>query len=236
MTTENFDPFDDSDTSDTAATDAQTVDDAANAEVIADQQQADQTAGDDKSGTPPENQEADSQNEKMIPEHRFKAALKAAAEETETWKARAQKAEAQPVPDKENDPEGYNLYVRMEASKEVMREMRTDYEDVIKHYQAMAKENPRLNDEVAAAPLPAKFAYDLAKQDMEMRDLRALKSSDEWKEFQEYKKSKASQNPESDKSKQVANALSAVPNLNRQTNASPKGRQEDDDQLFAGAL
>ena len=208
-----------------------------------------QQGDDTSSGTPTEGQDdleivTDAKGQKLIPEHRFKAALKSAAERAE--KAERELAERDkvviPVPDKEKDPEGHARHVRMEASVEVMREMRPDYQEVINHYAEMAKDNPLLDQAVDAAPLPAKLAYDIAKKDLEIKEALKLKDSDEWKEFQEFKKNKGKQLTveESNLGKKVASGLQAVPNLNRSTNASPNRnvRQEDsaDDDLFKGAL
>lgn len=178
---------------------------------------------------------------KMIPEHRFKAALKDVQDKLDAATQKIQTLEATSAPDKETDPEGYAFHVKMEASKAVMREFTDDYDEVILHYKTMADANPFLNEKVAAAPLPAKFAYDLAKNDMEIRDLKALKNSDEWKEFQEFKKTKSAskQSTEAGKlGKQISDTLtSKVPNLNKATNV-PAGKaiRQDDDELFAGAL
>ena len=198
--------------------------------------------GEEAAGTPPEGEDGDSANKgKMIPEHRFKAALKEANEKYEALAQENAALKATPIPDKATDPEGHALHIRMEASKEVMREMKPDYETVIKHYVEMAKGNPDLNQKVADAPLPAKFAYDLAKKDMELRELAAMKDSPEYKEFQEWKKTKAAPaTPEAEQSKvnkQVTDGLSKVPNLNRATNVTKSNAKiQEDDGLFEGAL
>ncbi len=208
-------------------------------------------AGEDKtSGTPPEDQTeeevVDVKGQKLIPEHRFKAALKSAAERAE--KAERELAERDkvvvPVPDKETDPKGHERHVRMDASVQVMRELRPDYQEVIDHYATMAESNPLLNQAVEADPLPAKLAYDIAKKDMEIKDALKLKESPEYKEFLEFQKNKTKQpkidDPKTDK--RVTRSLGAVPNLNRSTNASPnrnvrtRSNGDNDDSLFEGAL
>lgn len=206
--------------------------------------------GDKTSGTPPENEDdleavVDAKGQKMIPEHRFKAALKSATERAE--KAERENAELTTpkieVPDKATDPEGHSRHVRMEASVQVMREMKPDYQEVINHYATLAKDNPLLDQAVDGHALPAKLAYDIAKEDLRLKELRALADSDELKEFREWKKNKDTTPPaDNTLNKKVGRGLQAVPNLNRSTNASPnrnvraKSNGDNDDKLFEGAL
>lgn len=214
-------------------------------------QQADKT-GDKDSGTPPEDQDdleavTDDKGQKFIPEHRFKAALKSATERAEKAEAEAAKLNAPPpieVPDKVADPEGHAQHIRMEASVSVMREMRSDYQEVINHYATLAKDNPLLDQAVTADPLPAKLAYDIAKRDLEIKKVDEVLKSGDWDKFQAWKAEQA-KNPTDPKTKQpdaAAARLGAVPNLNRSTNASPNrnvrqnSNGDNDDDLFKGAL
>lgn len=218
-------------------------------------QQTDKT-GDKGSATPAEDQDdpetvTDEKGQKFIPEHRFKAALKSATERAEKAEAEAAKLN-QPapieIPDKETDPEGHAQHIRMEASVSVMREMRSDYQEVINHYATLAKDNPLLDQAVAADPLPAKLAYDIAKRDLEIKKVDEVLKSGEWDKFQEWKKTAGDPNKQSSEqqtkqTKTVANGLGAVPNLNRSTNASPNrnvrtrsNSSDADDDLFKGAL
>lgn len=199
-------------------------------------------------GTPPEGTDnkdgkAEGGQEKMIPESRFKAALKDVTDKYDTAQAELNKLKAIPAPDKDKDPEGYNLHVRLETSKALMAEMKPDYFEVMKHYKVMADANPQLNVEVAKQAIPAKFAYDLAKKDMELRELATLKDSDEYKEFLAQRKTKAAENTQAtdaDKKagQQVADGLGKVPNLNRATNVTPSAQQmkDDADDLFADSV
>ena len=208
-------------------------------------------AGDDKtSGTPPENQDdpetvVDAKGQKLIPEHRFKAALKEVTEKLEAATGELQKYTATPIPDKETDPEGHNLHIRMTASSEVMREMRTDYQEVINHYAKLAESNPLLNQAVADHPLPAKLAYDIAKRDLEIKEVDEARKSGEWDKFQAWKKTQTNDTPpekQTTLNDTITRGLKAVPNLNRSTNASPNrnvrrnSNGDSDDELFAGAL
>lgn len=180
--------------------------------------------------------------EKMIPESRLKAALKDVTEKLDAAQSKLAEYEKSNVPDKEKDPEGYDLHLRMEASKLVMREAHTDYDEVIAHYVEMAKVNPKLNEAVAEHKVPAWFAYKLAKEDMELQEVRNVRSSDDWKQFQEWKKKKAEEAanpPVDDVSKKLTEgSVAKVPNLNRATSVSKAVAKssDDDDELFKGAL
>lgn len=177
-------------------------------------------------------------SEKFIPEHRFKAALKDVTESRdkatkELEELRAQLASANPtvVPDREADPDGYELHVRIETSKAVMAATHADYNDVITHYQEMVADNPYLNEAVANHPVPAQHAYNIAKKDMEIKELMMLKDSADWKEFQEFKQQKSEQ-------VEKPKVTLKVPNVNRvaAVNAIKGSSRESDDDLFAGAL
>jgi len=207
-------------------------------------------AGDKASGTPPEGQEALEEvvdtktGKKLIPEHRFKAALKKVTDELESKNAELAKYTATPVPDKETDPEGHSLHVRMTASADVMREMKSDYQDVINHYAKLAESNPLLNQAVADHPLPAKLAYDIAKRDLEIKEIDETRKSGDWEKFQTWKKAQTTEtvDKQTTLNETVKRGLKTVPNLNRSTNASPNrnvrknSNGDNDDDLFAGAL
>jgi len=202
----------------------------------------DEKAGEETSETPSEEQkEVSSKTEKMIPESRFKAALNDITSKLENANAELSKLRAVPTPDKSQDPEGYERHVRMEVSREMMRSSFTDYDDVIKHYVEMAEANPYLNEQVAAHVLPAKFAYDLAKEDMRIKTLRELEGSDDWKEFQKFKQEKAAKKNDTADDSKVTQQLAEggarkVPNLNRATNVSKSNSKlSEDDDLFADA-
>lgn len=211
--------------------------------------------GEEDAETPSADQEddleavTDAKGQKMIPEHRFKAALKKVTDELDQTKGKLKEYETPAVqtPDKDTDPEGHDLHVRMEASKSVMMEMREDYQEVINHYAEMAKDNDLLNQAVAKHPIPAKLAYDIAKKDLEIKDALAVRGSDRWKKFEQWEKdeaakAKAETTEETNLNTVVNRGLKAVPNLNRSTNASPNrnvrkvSNGDSDDDLFKGAL
>jgi hypothetical protein len=238
-------------TSDDSTPETKASDEAASSDTgDANEGEGNQAGDKEASGTPPEGKDdlemvTDAKGQKLIPEHRFKAALKSAEDRVRKELEEAANApEPEAEPDKATDPEGHARHVRMKASVEVMREMKPDYQEVIDHYAKMAMDNPLLDQAVDGAPLPAKLAYDIAKKDLEIKDALALKNSDEYKEFTEWKKSKAPAptKTENNLRNKVTNGLRAVPNLNRSTNATPNrnvrksGDSQADDDLFAGAL
>lgn len=203
-------------------------------------------------GTPTSEQEETetSQDEEFIPKHRFTAALKNVTEELDATKAKLAELQQVKAPDPTEDPDGYNLHVRMETSKQVMRETVDDYDEAIQHFNAMAKENPQLNNAVAAHPTPAKYAYDIAKKSMRIGELEKTLESEDWKAFQNWKASgkPANQDPPPKKTEEVKadpdnsgkgkSAADVVPNLNRNPDANSAKTPEfsDDDDLFEGAL
>lgn len=191
--------------------------------------------GEDEVVPPTTGQKDDEPTEKLIPEHRFKAALKDVTDKYEKAKQELDQLKATPVPSREEDPDGYDLHYRIETSKAVMRATHPDYDDKIAHYNKMVETNPMLNQIVAAHPIPAQHAYNLAKEDLEIQSLKQLSSSDEWKEFQEFKKQKVQKPVQTEVQKKVT---SSVPNLNRATSVSGGKASNDtsDDDLFVGAL
>lgn len=215
----------------------------------ADKGQSGDEAAPPAAGQDEEDVVVDAKGQKMIPEHRFKAALKKVTDELEEKNTKLKEYETPKVqvPDKDTDPEGHDLHVRIEASTLVMREMKPDYQEVINHYATLAKDNPLLNEAVAKHPIPAKLAYDIAKRDLEIKEALETLNSDDWKEFQELKKNKqkaaeAKTTEDNSLNNVVNRGLKAVPNLNRSTNASPNrnlrrdSASEADDDLFKGAL
>lgn len=201
--------------------------------------------GEQQAEPPAATENADLSKEKMIPESRFKAALKDVNEKLSKAEQRLAELSAAPAPDRQNDPEGYDRHVRIETSKAIMAETHDDYDEKIAHFQEMAQANPTLNDLVGNHALPAKFAYDLAKRDMEINELSNARNSDEWKQFQEWKKNKgaavetAPQKTEAAKQlsmPKAANVAAKVPNLNRNATAVNVSKQasEEDEDLFKG--
>lgn len=224
----------------------QPVVDSAASEAPEQEAQDDQQSGEQSATEPPsaaQENDKSSKPEKMIPESRFKAALKDATDRLNNATAELAKLKATPAPDRDSDPEGYERHVRLEVSRDMMRQSKPDYEEVIQHYVEMAKVNPHLNDQVASHAMPAMFAYDLAKEDMRISELREIASSEDYKEFLEWKSAKAKNADvapaETNKVvKQLSDGAPRVPNLNRATSVSRTSTKtmSDDEELFAGAL
>lgn len=197
---------------------------------------------DNSEETPSEDESSEeTKAEKLIPESRFKAALKDVNDKLTKANQKLAEMTAKPAPDRAADPDGYELHVRIETSKEIMRSTHDDYDSTIAHYQAMAKENPYLNQAVAAHKTPAKHAYDIAKKDMEIQELTKLKGSEDWKEFQAFKATKDAMKTDTtqdnEKLKPAKPASKVPPNLNRAADlvrTKPSGSQDTD--LFKGAL
>lgn len=237
----NFDLFDDTEADNTA--EDEDVEDAP-AETTKKGSKEEETEEESTDETDEESDEAESSDEadeddetsgqeKMIPESRFKAAIKDVQDKLDAALQETAKLKATPVPDRESDPDGYERHLRLEMSKSLMREFKPDYVEVIKHYQEMAKVNPSLNQMVADHELPAKFAYDLAKRDMEIRELTEARNSDEWKEFQEFKKNKGKKTVADELAEPTNKAPKLPKNLNRATGVNQKARAlSDDDYLF----
>ncbi len=232
------------------------VKDGQSDQSAASKDEGNQTGAKKAPGTPPEGEDADEESvtddkgQKFIPEHRFKAALKKVTEERDAAQSKiAEYEKPQPVeaPDKETDPEGHALHMRMEQSQAVMRDLVPDYQEKIDHFAKMAESNPLLNQAVAAHAIPAKLAYDIAAKDMEIKEALNIKGSEDWKQFQEWKKTQKNQPPadaQTELNEKVTRGLGrSVPNLNRSTNASPNrnirrnsNAGDTDDDLFKGAL
>ena len=209
------------------------------------EEESSEETGENESEPPADKDDGEDENQdtsdKMIPEHRFKAALKNANDKLTKAEEELAELKAQPAPDKETDPDGYELHNRIELSKQIMRDAVSDYDDMIAHYQKMAEENPYLNQVVGGHPNPAKHAYDIAKKDLEIQDLQSLKTSDEWKQFQNWKKNggKSTEPKQTLDTAKLASTPPKVPNLNRATGvqqSSNKNGANEDDELFKGAL
>lgn len=249
MTEENHDVFSEGTE---AATEAP-AETEAQVEVTTDAKQEAETQTEEQSGAEEPEQQGEetaeppaangdnkvSQPEKMIPESRFKAALKDVNAKLTERDRELATLKAQPAPDRATDPDGYDRHVRIETSKAIMMETHEDYDEKIAHFQKMAETSPSLNEIVGNHAIPAKFAYDLAKKDMEITELSNLKDDPEYKEFQEYKKQKANSADTAAKlsSEKPAKAASKVPNLNRNATAASiakdKASDESDD-LWTG--
>jgi len=118
---------------------------------------------------------------KRIREDARKKADQLEAELTDT-KARLAKLERPQRPDEIDDPEGARDFDqqqfadqrwndRVSMSKEIMRELHEDYDDVEAVFRAEAVNNPALAAQLAQHPFPAKFAYNEGKRLTKLQEL-----------------------------------------------------------------
>lgn len=142
-----------------------------------------------------------------------------------------------PVPDKEEDPEGYEFHLKLTLSRDLMAEVYSDYAEKATVFQKIAANNPLLLAQFQKHPYPAKFAYETAKQHLELENYKEATKSPDWKEFQEWKKQKSEIKApkEETESELRKKAALSVPNLTKLTSkkAQEKDSQED---VFDGAI
>lgn len=170
--------------------------------------------------------------EKFIPEHRFKAALKNVTDERDALTERLKTYErGQQV---EPDLSQVLLNERINQSRELMSELKEDYEEKETIFIDLAKADPALVEKMQKSSNPAKFAYNTAKEHLEVEDLKKLKGSDEFTEFQKWKAEKEDEakkpkvEAETVEEKRKKDALS-TPNLNKVSSAKIKDGEHSND-------
>lgn len=200
-----------------------------------------ESEGEEESETPNDKAAA---VEKFIPESRFKAAIANVSNELDETKRKLAQYETAKVPNKEEDPEGHAVHMKTVMSAHIMRKAYPDYDAKVGHFKEMAKNNPMLNNIVAASDIPAETAYRIAEEDLEITKLKEVSKSESWAKFQKWEKEQAklakANAPEKEKaegSKKVDEKLTKVlrvPNLNKATSVSKRLSSKDDD-VFAGS-
>lgn len=245
--------FDDEPTADTSETTSFDKEDDKSADEGAEEQseetqEGEQAEGEESQGeqseeTPNSEEDGEGKSEKMIPESRFKAALKDVTDERDRLRDENAQMKSRPAPDKEKDPDGHALYNKIEMSKQIMKDAVPDYNDMIRHYNKMAEVNPSLNAAVAASDNPAKFAYDLAKRDLEISEVMTARTSGQWDQFLKWQKEQQNEQKNAEENKDEKKTEKVQPkvpvNLNRATSTTTKGKQsssDNTDELFKGAL
>jgi hypothetical protein len=243
MSTQQDDLFDD----ETSTTETPEAEDNTEADAVKETSEEntegvaeEEAQGENTEETPNSEEDAEDKTEKMIPESRLKAALNDVNSKLEAANARLAELTATPAPDRNTDPDGYDLHMRIETSKQIMADLHPDYDETIQHFQELAKADPTLNAAVVASKNPAKLAYDIAKRDKEIKEIVSLKNSDRWKKFEQWEREQANSDKQKTQQPSVikkANVVATkVPNLNRSTNVSRQTTvQKEDDDLFAGA-
>lgn len=245
MEDENHDVFGEEDTVTTATDENEEAgNDEATGTPKAEEEGTEDTTqqGDENAEPPAADGDKGSASEKMIPESRFKAALGDVTKKLEEATSKLAKYETAPMPDKNTDPEAYELRRKVDMSREMARDTYSDYDEKILHFNEMAKANPTLWDIVAKDGNPAKLAYNLAVKDLNIREAEEFRKSDDFKQFQEWKKSQqtgtAPTTQASAAAKQLtANATPKVPNLNKTATASSPTKvstRDNDDDLWTG--
>lgn len=173
-------------------------------------------------------------SEKLIPEHRMKAALRSASEKIDALRDENRRLKGE---EPDADLSEVLLNQRINMSREIMIETKPDYEEMENVFAELAKEDESLISKMRNAQNPAKFAYKMAKEHLEVQDLRKTKESDDWKSFQKWKEEQAKKpqdNVESIQEKRKKAALS-VPDLTKATAVKPKDDDEDEDNVFRGS-
>jgi len=190
---------------------------------------AEETEGEESKGEEVSESPAEENTGQTVP----LAALQSERSKRQELERKLAEKTAVDAPDKATDPEGYDRFMRIELSRDLMRETHDDYDEVISHYQEMVKANPEIDAITGDKRNPAKFAYDLAKKDLEIAELDTLSKSDDWKEFQKWKKDQAKEQKAN--LKPDVKAVLSVPNLNKATSLKKAAPKSDDDDVFAGA-
>lgn len=164
-------------------------------------------------------------------ERRKRQAAEAANKEmaAELAELRKPKTEEPQRPDATEDPEGAYSHLegsfqsallkeRINTSREMMMELKADYEEKENVFIQLAKENPSLVNQMNKSGNPAKFAYKTAENHLAIQKLTDPKTVEQMKADYE-KKWNAEFEAKNPNAKRNASAL-AVPDLNNATSAA----------------
>lgn len=182
--------------------------------------EAEEVKGEDNAKTPDAKDEDDGQpvpKKALLDERRKRQALE--AENAELKKNKEPEEQT-------SDIGTILLKERINNSRELMMELKPDYEEVETVFIDMTKENPSLIAEMNASRNPAKFAYTKAKEHLEYQEFKKSKEDPEYKEFLEFKKSKAEKAAEPEETPDDKRKKSAVkvPDL---TKVASKGKNSE---------
>lgn len=155
----------------------------------------------------------------VLDERKKRQALEA---ELEALK-RQQQPEAKKV-DLFEDPEGYQKQVeqsiqkariedRISLSREIFASMKDDYEEAEAAFIDMAKQFPQLVDEMLAAPVPAKFAYEQGKKALAFNEMKAFDADAYKAKLREELRTELMQELQSQQSQKQAKAANLTPSL-----------------------
>lgn len=213
----------------------QTTDEPEAEQVTADEAEeteAEETKDEEVKGDTSEEEEAEppaADEDKSVPI----AALQDERRKRQELEERLAKYEQKEAPQiEEVDDETY--IERANLSREVYAEAFPDYEAKEKVFLDLAQDDPFLKQQVRQAKNPAKFAYEKAKEHLEITELKELRGSDDWNAFQQWKKDQLK--PKEDPRK--ASAVK-VPDLTKATakgsNSTPVEKEETLDDVLGDA-
>lgn len=180
-----------------------------------------QEASEPPSEPPKEAVEPDSWTKAAVLDERKKRqALEA---ELEALKRAQQQPEAKKV-DLFEDPEGYQKHVeqsiqkariedRISLSREIFASMKEDYEEAEAAFIDMAKQFPQLVDEMLAAPVPAKFAYEQGKKALAFNEMKAFDADAYKAKLREELRSELMQELQTQQQTKQAKAANLTPSL-----------------------
>jgi hypothetical protein len=149
------------------------------------------------------------------------------------------KKKADPSVDQDGKPDINTLLFneRTNMSREVMMDLKPDYEEMEAVFTEIAQNDQSLVMQMMRSPNPAKFAYNKAKEHAQYQQYLKDKESDEYKEFLKAKASGSLKKPveETAEVKRKRSVLE-VPNLNKvaslSSNSTTKERLETLDEMF----
>jgi hypothetical protein len=205
----------------------------------------DEAQGEDKDETVDEAEESEDEAEPPAAEGKNEgksvpvAALKSERAKRQALEAELNDLKTKHAPQEEHgelDVDGKLFAERTNMSREMMMELKPDYQDMETIFTEIAKDNPYLVSQMMKSHNPAKFAYEKAKEHVEVQEAKKLKDSEEYKEFLKLKASgKTKVVTESPDEKRKKSVL-AVPKLNKAasigSNSTPKESLEDLDDMF----
>ena len=103
-----------------------------------------------------------------------------AERELDQLRAQVAQAQNQNKPDFWDNPEqaiqSVEMKVKAQISEEIAKSQHEDYDSVMDHYEDMIKANPSLYVEAMKTGLPAQHAYNVAKKDLELKEIGDISS------------------------------------------------------------
>lgn len=174
----------------------------------------------------------DEVEEKSVPV----AALKSERQKRQAAETELNELKKKIAPEEEEDVDEAVFIDRVDISREVLMEAFPDYEEKEAVFFDLAKDNKQLRMQLRQSKNPAKFAYEKAKEHLEIEEIKQVKSSDDWSAFQQWKKEQKNKPVEDTPEVKRNKSVLAVPNLNKATakgsNSSPVQSLPELDEIF----